>query len=51
MAISWLLHEKRVSSVLIGASSPGQLEDNVRAIGNIAFSEEETDAIEKVLKG
>lgn len=50
MAISWLLNEKRVTSVLIGASSPEQLEENVKAAGNINFSNEEKAAIEKALK-
>lgn len=50
MALSWLLHEKRVTSVLIGASSPSQLEENVKATENTNFTKEELDAIEKILK-
>ena len=40
MAISWLL-AKNVTSVIVGASSVAQLEDNLQAINNIVFSEEE----------
>ena len=49
MAIAWLLKDKRVTSVLIGASSVPQLENNLGALMNIKFSEEELDAIESVL--
>lgn len=49
MAISWLLRDEVVTSVLIGASSPEQLKDNVGAIDNIEFSEEELHQIEKIL--
>jgi L-glyceraldehyde 3-phosphate reductase len=40
MAIAWLLHQD-VTSVLIGASSVKQLDDNLQAINHIAFTEEE----------
>lgn len=47
MAISWLLRDKRVTSVLIGASSVAQLEENLKAIkGDKPFSEEELKAID-----
>lgn len=49
MAIAWLLKDKRVTSVLIGASSVAQLENNLGALGNIKFSGEELDTIESVL--
>lgn len=49
MAIAWLLKDKRVTSVLIGASSVAQLENNLGALGNIKFSREELDTIESVL--
>lgn len=51
MALAWLLKDKRVTSVLIGASSVKQLEDNVAVINNLAFTNEELDLIEKILKG
>ncbi len=49
MAIAWLLKDKRVTSVLIGASSIPQLENNLGALGNIKFSTDELDSIESVL--
>ncbi|MCW0482004.1 L-glyceraldehyde 3-phosphate reductase [Gaoshiqia sediminis] len=51
MALAWLLKDKRVTSVLIGASSVKQLEDNVAVINKLAFTNEELDLIEKILKG
>jgi L-glyceraldehyde 3-phosphate reductase len=50
MAISWLLRDGRITSVLIGASRPEQITDNLKALSNIAFSEEELKQIEKVLR-
>ncbi|WP_346862483.1 L-glyceraldehyde 3-phosphate reductase [uncultured Draconibacterium sp.] len=50
MALAWILRDKRITSVLIGASSVKQLNDNVDMLKNIAFSEEELNAIESVLK-
>jgi len=49
MAISWLLKDSRVTSVLIGASSVSQLENNVDAINNLAFSESELNEIKKII--
>ena len=51
MAIAWLLKDKRVTSVLIGASSVAQLENNLGALGNSQFNKEELAAIESVLSG
>ena len=45
MAIAWLL-AKDVTSVIVGASSVTQLEDNIQAIHNITFTEEELQAIQ-----
>lgn len=50
MAIAWLLKDKRVTSVLIGASSVAQLKDNLAARNNLTFSEAELKQIEDVLK-
>jgi L-glyceraldehyde 3-phosphate reductase len=50
MAIVWLLKDKRVTSVLIGASSVEQLQDNLAALKKPDFSIEELEKIEKVLK-
>jgi len=49
MALSWLLKDKRITSVLIGASSVQQLENNLDALQNLNYTTEELDAIEKVL--
>lgn len=51
LALSWVLREGKVTTVLIGASRPEQITENVEAIYKIEFSEEELEAIEKVLKG
>ncbi|KIS45237.1 aldo/keto reductase [Kosakonia radicincitans] len=47
MALSWLLKDQRVTSVLIGASRPEQIEENVLALNNLTFSEEELAQIDK----
>ena len=49
MAISWLLFQKGISSVLIGASSPVQLKENVASLQNLTFSDEELSIIKKVI--
>jgi L-glyceraldehyde 3-phosphate reductase len=50
MAIAWTLRKPAVTSSLIGASSVKQLEDNLAALNNLNFSEEELDRIESILK-
>jgi L-glyceraldehyde 3-phosphate reductase len=49
MALAWVLRHPEVTSALIGASKPSQLDDAVGALGNLAFSEDELGAIEKIL--
>jgi L-glyceraldehyde 3-phosphate reductase len=49
MAIVWLLKDNRVTSVLIGASSVQQLQDNLAALKKPEFSRDELERIEKVL--
>ncbi len=51
MALVWLLKDKRVTSVLIGASSIPQLDDNVAALNNRQFSKSELEKIEQILSG
>ena len=51
MALSWLLKDERVTSVLIGASRPEQLEENCQAIHNISFTDEELQYIDQHIKG
>ncbi|MFI6927995.1 L-glyceraldehyde 3-phosphate reductase [Nonomuraea spiralis] len=48
MALSWTLRDPRVTSVLIGASSVGQLEDNVACVDGPVFTEDELEAIDKI---
>ncbi|MBX0289499.1 L-glyceraldehyde 3-phosphate reductase [Hymenobacter sp. HSC-4F20] len=50
MALSWILRDERVTSVLIGASKPDQLSDSLRCLDNLQFSAEELARIEDVLK-
>jgi len=47
MAIAWALRDARVTSVLIGASSVAQLEDNVDALKNLEFSPQDLAAIDQ----
>lgn len=51
MALGWLLSHKEVTSVLIGASKPAQILDNVRAIQCAPFTEEELRRIEEISVG
>src|SRR5690606_21115831 len=48
MALAWVLKDKRITSVLIGASSVKQINDNVETLKNIVFSDEELKVIEEV---
>ncbi len=41
LALAWALRDERVTSVLVGASSVGQLEDNIAATENLDFSDDE----------
>jgi L-glyceraldehyde 3-phosphate reductase len=50
MALAWVLKDKRITSVLIGASSVSQIEDNVDMLKKRTFSDEELQKIEAVLK-
>ena len=50
MALAWVLRKPQVTSALIGASSIQQLEDNLAALNNPHFSDEELQAIEIILK-
>ncbi len=48
MALSWVLKDGIVNSVLIGASKPSQIVENIKAINNTYFSEEELKEIDKI---
>lgn len=49
MALSWLLKDPRVTSVLVGASKPAQLADSLKCLENLHFSAAELERIEKIL--
>lgn len=46
MALAWLLRDKRVTSVIIGASSVAQIEDNLRALEHASFSDDELSRLD-----
>jgi L-glyceraldehyde 3-phosphate reductase len=46
MALAWTLRDPRVTSTLIGASSVEQLEENVKALDNLTFGDDELQAID-----
>ena len=50
MALAWLLRDARVTSVLIGASQPAQVDACVAAVSNVRFEAAECDAIERALQ-
>ncbi|WP_395103496.1 L-glyceraldehyde 3-phosphate reductase [Actinomadura sp. SCN-SB] len=47
MALAWALRDERVTSVLIGASGVAQLENSLASVDNLAFTQEELDAIDR----
>ncbi|MGA1227569.1 MAG: L-glyceraldehyde 3-phosphate reductase [Tamlana sp.] len=49
MAIAWILRQKQVASVLVGANSSNQLKDNVKALDNLSFTGEELKMIDKII--
>lgn len=48
MALSWILRDGIVTSVLAGASRPSQILDNIKAINNTKFSEDELKLIDEI---
>ena len=50
LALAWVLRGGRVTSALIGASSPEQLEDNVATIGHLTFDDDELARIDALIK-
>ncbi len=47
MALAWALRDKRVTSALIGASSPEQVTDSVKALDNLSFGPDELKEIDR----
>jgi len=50
MAVAWLLKDERITSVLIGASKVSQLKDNIHALDNLDFTNDELERIEVILQ-
>ena len=50
MAIAWTLHNPAVTSCLIGASRPAQIDDSVAALNNLSFTAEELAQINGIVK-
>lgn len=50
LALSWVLRDKRITSVIIGASKVSQIGDAVAIQANLEFSSEELRAIDKILR-
>lgn len=49
MALAWVLRDKRVTSVLVGASCIQQIDDNLKALQNTSFTSSELSAIEEII--
>jgi L-glyceraldehyde 3-phosphate reductase len=49
MALAWVLRHEAVTSVLVGASTAAQVEENVALIDHLDFSQDKLDAIEALL--
>jgi L-glyceraldehyde 3-phosphate reductase len=47
MAVAWTLRDPRVTTTLLGASSAAQLEETAGAVRNLAFTDDELDAIDE----
>jgi L-glyceraldehyde 3-phosphate reductase len=50
LALSWCLRDSRVTTVLIGASRPEQIKENVGALDKLEFSKDELDEIDQYAK-
>lgn len=51
MALAWALRKEVVTSLIVGARSIKQLEDNIEAIDNLSFSGDELNQIDSILDG
>ena len=51
MALSWIYSREGITSVLIGASKPEQITENLKMTENIHFTDEERLAIDKIVLG
>ena len=50
MGLAWLLHNPTVTSVVTGASKVNHLEDNLGALNNLKFTQDELDRIDQIVK-
>lgn len=50
MALAWILRFPAITSILIGASRPAQIVENVKTLKNLSFAEDELNKIESILK-
>lgn len=50
MAVAWLLKDDRITTVLVGVSSPEQMKENIKTVGNLSFSSSELKEIESILQ-
>ncbi|MGZ3852175.1 MAG: L-glyceraldehyde 3-phosphate reductase [Flavisolibacter sp.] len=50
MALAWILKDRRMTSLIIGASKAGQVTDSIESVKNFHFSSDELAAIESILK-
>lgn len=48
MALSWILHDTAITSVLIGASRPSQITENIKIIEHLSFTDDELTAINNI---
>ena len=51
MALSWILRDGDITSVLIGASKPSQITENIGIVNAAPFTEEERKAIDEISLG
>jgi len=50
MSLAWLLRDPVVASVIIGTTSNKHLDENLQALDNLDFSNDEVDQINKLIK-
>jgi L-glyceraldehyde 3-phosphate reductase len=50
MALAWVLRENKITTALIGASKSSQIVENINTLNNLAFTKDELNEIEKILK-
>ncbi len=51
MALAWALRDERVTSLIVGSRNVDQLKDNLKALENLAFTQDELSLIDEILDG